>query len=250
MAVMRETRLIVISTVDGTLYQFSLQEGRLIKKEIQPPCTHGYLFLLRVQVTGQEYLALSCGLCGNIKLMDFNKQAGNSSESQLIQYEAITAFSGKHVGRMCQSEENRIFVQSHGNVLELDTSTTTFIKVRTINTSSTALWKLYSLCYVPDPHRLIVVGDENEVRAVSFVEKKVMWKTKLKPGCLLYAFNHDVLFLSDRSNNKVVCLDPGSGSQLQEISLPVDVQEIGAMCLVNNQIIVASSWNISHYSLK
>ena len=143
--------------------------------------------------------------------MDLNKQRGNSSESKLLQYEVITAFSGGMVHRMCHGEENRMFVQSGSAVLELDTSTTTFIKVRTINTSSKALLCVYSLCYVPDPHRLIVVGDENEVRAASCVDKKVMWKTKLKPRCFLYAPSHDVILLCDRSNNKVVCLDPGSG---------------------------------------
>ena len=77
-----------------------------------------------------------------------------------------------------------------------------------------------------------------------------MWKTKLKPGSLLYARSHDVLFLSDSSNNKVVCLDPDSGLQFQEIVVHDYVRVLEHMCLVNNQIIVASIWNILHYSLK
>ena len=131
---------------------------------------------------------------------------------------------------MCHGEENRLFVKSsRGVVLELDTSTTTFKKVRTINPGYS---NYIGLCYVPDPHRLIVVGDENEVRAMSCVEKEVIWKTKLKPGCLLYALSHDVLFLSDRSN-KLWCLDPGSGLQFQEILLRDYMHELEHMCLVN-----------------
>ena len=170
MIVMRETGRIVVSTRVGTLHQLSLQEGRLIEQEIQPPCKHGNIHLLCVQVAGREYLALSCWECENIKLMDFNKHTVDSSRSQLMQYKAITAFSGEIVWRMCQGEENRLFVQSVAGVLELNTSTTTFIKLRTISTGVSR--PLYVLCYVPDPHRLLVVGDENEVRAASCVEKK------------------------------------------------------------------------------
>ena len=246
MTVMRETGLIVVSTQRGTLHQLSLQKGRLIKKEIQCPCGQA-MWPLCVQVAGREYLALSCLACRDIILMNLNKQRGNSSESQLIQYKVITAFSGEIVWRMCHGEENRLFVESsHGVVLELDTSTTTFKKVRTINPGYS---NYIGLCYVPDPHRLIVVGDENEVRAMSCVEKEVIWKTKLKRGCLLYALSHDVIFLGDRSN-KVWCLDPGSGLQFQEILLRDYVHVLEHMCLVNNQIIVVSRRNISYYSLK
>ena len=38
MAVMRETGLIVVSTGLRNVHQLSLQEGRLIEKEIEQPC--------------------------------------------------------------------------------------------------------------------------------------------------------------------------------------------------------------------
>ena len=38
MTVLRETGLIVVSTYQWSLFQFSLQEGRLIEKQIKPPC--------------------------------------------------------------------------------------------------------------------------------------------------------------------------------------------------------------------
>ena len=178
-------------------------------------------------------------------------QFGSSSS---IQYEVITAFSGE-VSRMCQGEENRLFVQSSGdNVLELDTSTTTFTKVRTINTGAG-----FSLCYVPDPHRLFVVSDGNrdEVRVVSCDDDTVEWRVKkdddLNPGHLLYIPSHDAILVEDWKKNRVVVFNSGTGSQIQSITLPDNVHKIGGMCLFNDQIIVASEGDggrISYFSLK
>ena len=78
-------------------------------------------------------------------------------------YDVTSAFSGENVGRMCHGEEKSIFVKSSdGAVLELNISATTFTKVKKIRIGDDN-----GLCYVPDPHRLLIVCDENEVRAVS-----------------------------------------------------------------------------------
>ena len=173
MTVIRKTGLIIVSTLIGTLHQLSLQEGRLIEKYIEPPCQH-HAYLLCVQVAGREYLALSCKWCKTIKLMNLNKQKGNSSESQLMQYEAITAFSGEIIIDICQGEENRIFVRLRGAVLELDTSTTSFTRLRTIETGY-----FPSFCYVPDPHRLLVISHYDKVRAVSCDNNNYAGKVKI-----------------------------------------------------------------------
>ena len=248
--VMRETGLIVVSgetVFTKDLLQLSLQEGDFIKKVIKPPCEHS-LCLLCVQAAGREYLALSCFYCQTIKLMNLNKRKENISESQLMQYEVITAFSGKMVDSMCHGEGNRIFVQSSkGYVMELDTSTTTFAKLKSIHTGL-----VKSMCYVPHPHRLIVVSDEHEVRAMSYNDYNgtiVVWKRELKLGCLFYVSSHGVTLATDRSENKVAYLHPGNGSKMQDKSLPEEVPKIGAMCLINGLIIVASRDRISYYSL-
>ena len=255
---MRETGLVVLSTLRGTLHQLSLQEGRLIKKEIKHPCKHGVpaVYLMCVQVAGREYLALSCKMCRNIKLMNLNKQKENGSKSKLLQYEVITALCGENVYDMCQGEENRLFVQSgHFDVLELDTSTTTFTKLKTIYIGSTVA--LYGLCYVPDPHRLLVVCFLGEVRAVSCDDNTVVWRAKkdkdLKPGRLLYIPSHNAILVADWRKNEVVVLNSGPGSQIQSITLPHNVYEIRGLCLFNDQIIVASGVygrHISYFSLK
>ena len=256
MTVMRETGLIVMSSLNGTLFQLSLQEGSLIEKQIEHPCGHGIAFLLCVQVAGREYLAVSCGACGYIDLMVIPKpkkgilrQFGSGSS---IQYEVITAFSGEYVYRMCHGEENRMFVRSSGDkVLELDTSSTTFTKVRTLNTGMG-----FSLCYVPDPHRVLVVSDRDEVRAVSCDDNTVLWWVQkddnLYPGPSLYIPSHNTILVAEGRENKVMVLNSGTGLQIQSITLPRNVCEIWGMCLFNDQIIVESKGDgrrISYFSL-
>ena len=255
MTVMRETGRIVVSTWDSYLLQLSHQKGSItIRKDIKLPCEHIFLYLLCLQVAGREYLALSCGDCKNIKLMNINKQRP-SSDSQ-IEYEVITAFSGEEVYRMCHGEENRLFVLlGNDTVLELDTSTKTFIKVKTIDIRDGPF------SYVPEPHRLIVVSDKNETCAVSCDDNKVVWKLQkdegFDPGHSRYTPSHKVLLVADWSKNKVVVLEPGTGLLIQSITLPDDdVCKIRGLCLFNDQVIIGSSKmkygteHISHFSLK
>ena len=250
MTVMRETGLIVVNTWQGFLFKLSLQEGHFIEKEIKRPCEHGVpVYLLCVQVAGIEYLALSCVQCRDIKLMNLNKQKGSSSESQLMQYEVTTTLSGEFVSHMCHGEENRLFVLLlHDVVLELDTSTTTFTKVRYINTG----WG-HGLCYVPDPHRLLVVSYDNEFHAVSCDSNKEVWRVKhgdLHPGKFACATTHESIIVADRYSKKVVILNSSTGPWLQSIQLPINVCEIRGLCVYSHQLIVYSESRISYFSLK
>ena len=249
MTVMREMGLIAMNTELGTLYQFSLQEGRLIEKEIKCPCEHYHLYLLCVQVAGREYLALSCCHCRDIKLMNL-KQKRNTSESQPMQYEVITAFSGQIVFNMCHGEENRLFVPSVIAVMELDTSTITFTKVRSISTFGSVFGIYKDLCYVPDPYRLLVVISNSEVRAMS-CDNKIVWTTEYKRGLLYIPIHKVILSLYEK---KIVVLNPDTGSEIQSIELLDVVRGTRALCLFNNQIIMASGrrggGRISYFDLK
>ena len=249
--VMKETGLIVVSTLDRTLFQISLQEGRLIKKYIKCPCEH-HACLLCVEVAGREYLAVSCKWCETIKLMNLNKQKRSSSESQLIQYKLKTAFRGDKVDHMVHGEENRLFIDAGGVVLELDTSDTPFTKVRTIRSDE----DLCALCYVPDPHRLLVVSGHYKVCAVSRDNNNIVWTTEYRRH-FLYIPSYDVILAVNVNVNVnvnvIAVLNPETGSELQSICLPDSVRNIRGLCLFKNQIIVAcDAWggNISYFNLK
>ena len=203
-----------------------------------------------MQAAEQEYLALSCQECRDIKLLDLNKQNPNSGTK--TQYEVITAFSGEGVGCMYQGEEKRIFVKIWHAVQELDTSTTTFTKVRSIGTGRT-----YG--YVPDPHRLFVVRDKGDICALSYDNNIVVWRIEesidFHPSHVLYVPNHDAVLVAHRLI-KITVLDPGSGSEIQTLRLPHYIYKIKGMCLVHGQIIVLSEGvgevnaRISYFSLK
>ena len=159
---------------------------------------------------------------------------------------------------MCQGEENRLFVQLRDHVLELDTSTTTFTKVRTIRVPDSL--NIYSLCYVPDPYQLLVVRDDDNISAVSCDDDKGVWRLEqideaLDPvRLLIYVSSHNAILAAEWSKNRIVVLHPGNGIQVKTISLPDNVHKVGKMCLFNNQIIVAGKkgevYAISYFSLK
>ena len=246
---MKETGMIVVCTRERSLYQLSRQEGRLNKKYIKPSCEH-HACLLCVEVAGREYLAVSCKWCETIKLMNLNKQKRSSSESQLI--ELKTAFRGEKVDHMVQGEESMLFVDVGGVVLELDTSTKPFAKVRTIRSDE----DLCALCYVPDPHRLLVVSGHYKVCAVSRDNNNIAWTTEYRRH-FLYISSYDVILAVNATVNvnvnDVAVMNPETGSELQSICLPDSVREIRGLCLFKNQIIVAcEAWggNISYFNLK
>ena len=136
---MKETGLIVVyaNGLDQGVFQLSLQDNCLAEKVIKPPCEHD-VCLLNVEVSGWEYLALSCSQCRNISLMNISKLvAGMVLPFRSIPYGFTTAFNGEGVSSMCQGEQGRLFVKIGKNkVLELDTSATTFTRVNTIQTGN------------------------------------------------------------------------------------------------------------------
>ena len=255
MTVMKETGLIVVSTPGGTLHQLSLQEGRLIGKEIKRLCEH-HLYLLCVQVARREYLALSCEECKDIKLMNLNKQNEEGPKSHLLQHDVIRALSGESFSRMCHGEKNRLFVRSSFVVLELDTSSTTFKKVKTIGSGSSN----YSLgmCYVPDPYRLLVVGVSEGACAMFCSDNKTSWIVEMYQGLriILYTPTHKAILVAHSSKQSLTFLNPGNGAQLQFIRLSdydIYMHEIQCISFFNDRIIVASKGDrgrISYFSFK
>ena len=244
--VMKETGLIVVSTLDRTLFQISLQEGRLIKKYIKRPCQH-HACLLCVEVAGPEYLAVSCKWCETIKLMNLNKQKRSSSESQLIQYKLKTAFLGDKV-------------EPHGSWWREQavywcrwccTGTRHISHTIYQSQNQSEVMKTYVPCATwPDPHRLLVVSGHYKVCAVSRDNSNIVWTTEYRRH-FLYIPSYDVILAVNE--NVVAVLNPKTGSELQCIMMPDSVRALRGLCLFKNQIIVAcEGWggNISYFNLK
>ena len=112
----------------------------------------------------------------------------------------------------------------------------------------------FGLCYVPDPHRLLVVCDSDKVRAMSCDDSKEAWKVETRKGLgyLLYAPRHKTIFVTFdvQFDSRFVVLNPSNGVEIQSIPLPDNMHEIQGVCLFNDQTVVASEGGqISYFSL-
>ena len=255
---MRETGLIVVSTEGGSinrLFQLSLQERRLIQREVDPSCKHEGVHLLCVQIAGNDYLALSCCKCRNIKLMDFKRQLAvfegsgtvqSSSNPKKVKYEVTTAFSGENVSRMCLGNQNRIFVRTSNDILELDTSSTTFTKVNIIRSVTRFSDRYYhfsqGLCFVPGPIGLLLVSSRDEIHVLSYDDNETEWFVKRRnmyPGCCLYMPSSNAVLVADRYKNRGIVLSTSSQKR-QYLQLPDEIYNIRGLGWFKNQVIIAS----------
>ena len=110
------------------------------------------------------------------------------------------------------------------DVLELDTSSKAFIKVKIIRTSTSRNVVLRhpfpDLCYVPDPHRLIYICERDHTNVVYCDDNESEWLVKRVrnlsyPGSLLYVPSHDVILVADMDKN----FNLGLRSQTQHLIL-------------------------------
>ena len=174
------------------------------------PCKHITL-LHCTEVEGQEFFVQSCGECLNIKLID------PTSDN-----EPTIAIEGETFGRMCDGEKNRLFVKIKDNgVLELDSSSKKFSKLRTINIG---IENYAPFCYIPNPYKLIVAISNNKVEATSCDDGKTAWEIdgivlgrKIYPEGLLFLSSHGTLLLSGGVRGRILALNPNNGSHLQTI---------------------------------
>ena len=241
---MRSTGQIVVSGDDQKFRQYMniytpSKNGEAIKwKRIKSPCSHlhTYVKVLCVEAAEQEYVAVLCFKCNDIKLLDVK----TGSSLPVVE-------EGSVIG-MCHGERNRLFVQSFGGrIKELDCSTLPFTELKTITITDCAL-----MCSVPSPRNLLIIVDDEQwkdhrstIKAVS-LDGDVVWTYEYVGD----DYDHyDVLdvrnvifvdglgLLVAGGKGRIVVLDPDNGLVRQTINLS-DVHKIGQLVALNNQIIV------------
>ena len=247
-----------------SLFLLTLGEEGLIEKRIKSPCKHA-VHLLNIPVKGQEHIALCCVKCGAFKIMNISKSIGedSSDHSDEIKYEISSAFDKVLVHRICQGELNRLYVLSKSDkIIELNTSTVPFKEVDRSSIRTKIKSNLYrDLCYVPDPHKIIIVSDGITVHGISCDSKKIIWTLedrvdgrKIDLHDLLYLPDRQIALVADGENRRVLVLDPISGSHRQTIELPGDWGEIKRLCIQGNQVVLLDvsdhGAKISFFSLR
>ena len=194
------------------------EEGSLRRRQIKAPCEHG-VRLLGLEIAGQEFLAMSCGVCENIRLMNLTSE------------KIRVAFRGKNVDYMAEGEGGKLYVKLRGEakVLELDLVSSTFIEKKSFDIG---VKDVEALNYVPSPHRLIIVNDNNKrsVLATSVDTGKTVWNfdqkvdyKEIEPGELLFIPEHDVILVED--TERIHILRSADGQYLQT----VDTHELGKL---------------------
>ena len=224
----------------AAIHLYNSSTGFTKLPEVKGLCQHDNQLLLPVTMNNKELLAVSCRLCQMIRLLD-------------VENEDVTiAFhdSRFYPGRMSHGEGDVMYVlhsvKGAKPVLELNTAQVPFTgPVRTIKSGM----KMYfGMCYIPSPHRLIVLSDNYDpgiIRAVSAETGEKVWEVKgevdgveCEPNGMLFSPQHQVLLVADGRNCRLLVLHPGDGSHLQTIQLDREMDVIAELCLHQNKLVV------------
>ena len=217
-------------------------------KTIKAPCQHYNVRMLGMTMSRKEFLAMSCGPCGKIRLLN-------------VQTEKVTeVYNGEWAANMCIGEPNTIFVGLRSGVTEFECSPSKFKEKK--GKIKTEVDAHAGFCYVPGLKYLVICGHINgrrEIRALSCQDSSVVWRIQglVVGGSEMHpigvVFCQDLgqgqgrLFSVDRLGRMFV-IDPNNGLVLQTIE--VTSVRCSSMCICADQIVMLSDRNkISYFSI-
>ena len=186
-------------------------------------CEHLLFFINQTTVVqnGKELLAVSCDICNNIKLVDVE------TKKALVVFQC--ADPPWHI---CSGPDGGLLIACRSvNIQQLDSS---------FRVTNTFRLNADRMCYLPAQHNTLVVNSLFEFKAVSLLDGHQVWNMKcdgLRPDCLLFCPQQDVLLISDSFKPQVCVMNPSNGSMIQTIEIP-NILGTLTMCLCNNQIVM------------
>ncbi len=216
------------------LYQYKLQGGRLEEmQQVDWPCQHEPIDILDVIVEGKELLAVACEHCRDITLM--NLETGETH---------VAYCSEKKPYTICHGEPGKIWVCCRGesSLRELNCSSKAFTET---GNNITTTHHYYFMCYLPAPHRALVLSCGQSMEAVSADTGQQLWKLdgevdgrKSSPWGVTFHAEHQLLLMAI-GHNRILVLDPWSGQILQSLLLPDDPR---TFTWLGNQLLLLQ-WN-------
>ena len=147
----------------------------------------------------------------------------------------------------------RLFVNLNNDVIvELEISTSIFSN---IITSSQPSMMLSSLCYIPQPHNLVIWGSEREsmIKAVRYGTVRQVWKVtellgvKCRPQGMDYSAQNDVILVADGSNHRLLALHPSDGHLITAILFPEQTRDVHVL---NEKVLVIAQNKINCYCIE
>ena len=219
------------------LYQ-NTSTGFTKLREVKRLCQHEIVLLLPVAMDNKDLLAVSCGYCQMIRLLD----TGTEKVTVAFYHPGYRPSVMSHGGR------DVMYVLHGGNelsLLELNSGQVPFNgKKRKIQLG---MEKYHGFHYIQNPYNLLLLSwwEDSIIRAVSLETEQKAWEVKGEvdgkmffPHGLLFSVQHRVLLVADGRNSRVLVLHPGDGSHLQTIQLDKAVDTVYELGIHSNKLVI------------
>ena len=165
-----------------------------------------------------------------------------------IQSDVATGWHGMYPG-----STGRLFANLHTDgIVEFEIPTSTFSN--TIRRSQPSV-VLSGLCYIPEPHNLVIWGSEREsmIKAVRYGTDRQVWKVtellgvKCRPQGMDYSAQHDVILVADGSNHRLLALYASDGRLITAILFPEQTRDVQVL---NGKVLIITQNKINCYSME
>ena len=185
-------------------------------------CSH--INILSLIITGMEYLAVSCGDCKKIRLINLQEEDHKPIVACTSQKEEL--------GPMCLGEAGTLYTvgKYYGVVSVLDCSTTSFALKRKIPTNTCIL---SDICYM-DRSGFIAACSFSRIFAISNDGCRVWnistWIDNKAVGAegLVYLSDQDLLLVNDRQNKRIIVVTGSAGYIVQVIHVHDELDDLYA----------------------
>ena len=193
---------------------------------------------------GREQLIVGCVKCQAVRVLDLIAEEVTSS----IQSDVATGWHGMYPGG-----SGRLFLNlDTDGIVELEIPTSIFSN--TIRRSQPSAI-LSSLCYIPQPHNLVIWGSEREsmIKAVRYGTDRQVWKVtellgvKCLPQGMDYSAQNDVILVAEGSNNRLLALHPSDGRLITAILFPEQTRDVHVL---NDKVLIIAQNKINCYSME
>ena len=228
-------------TSDDSPAEFHVYNAQGQKIKIfKPFCEHEHdVYLLANLIGGIEYLMVSCADCHKIRLYNMD---------------TVTITEAWHdprckPGPMCHGPQDRVCavdIVKGRPVIILDSTSILFYLKYTVHTQMEGH---HSISCVPTADLLLITDHSpGIIRAVSFFTDKLIWQVTgevdglpCDPHGLVYSSQHDMVFVCDGLNRRILILEPMSGECVQTIDLSQHVTVAWQPHLYEDQLILRHS---------
>ena len=181
--------------------------------------------------------------CKDLKLATLSPLTGKNAKTADCKLDLLTSkvvLKGKRLKRMCQGENNILYIEIEGTdrILKLDWCETDNLTEMKKEEIPTGITKPEGLCFVPSAPSMLVISDHygHSVQAISCDSKKIVWRLsgavdgkKMYPRGLLFSSDNNSIIVADGERSRVLVLDPASGAHLQTIGPSEDTLPV--MCV-------------------